>query len=95
VRHALVLLAAVLTAVALVLTACGSHPQGPAGRVVAKDKDHECHTTGTGKKRHQSCHWEYELTTRDKHGDTHEFEVSSSDYGDCRRGSAYPSCTHR
>lgn len=94
-RRALALLGAVLTAAALTLTACDSHPQGPAGRVVAKDKDHECHTTGTGKKRHRSCHWEYELTTRDKHGQEHEFDVSASDYGDCRHGSSYPKCTKR
>ncbi|MET8818505.1 hypothetical protein [Streptomyces rochei] len=90
-------LGAALSAVALLLTAsCTSEPeQGPAGRVVAKDKDHECRTTGTGKKKRRDCHWEYELTTRDKQGQDHEFEVSADVYDDCRRGSAYPSCTHR
>lgn len=90
-------LGAALTATALLLTACGNtgHEQGPAGRVVAKDRDHDCHTTGTGKKRHRSCHWEYELTTRDKQGQDHEFEVSSGVYDDCHRGSAYPRCTDR
>lgn len=87
-----------LTAVAL-LTACSaSHPQGPAGRVVAKDSDRDCHTswTGTGRKRHshQSCHTDYELTTRSK-GSDHEFEVSAAVYDNCRRGSAYPRCINR
>lgn len=99
-RRPLAGLGAALTAVALVLTACsGGHEQGPAGRVVAKDSDRECHTawTGTGKKRrsHQSCHTEYELTTRDKQGRDHEFEVSSGVYDNCRRGSAYPGCVDR
>jgi hypothetical protein len=99
-RRPLAALGAALTAVAL-LTACGNtgHPQGPAGRVVAKDTDRDCHTTwtGSGKKRrsHQSCHTEYELTTRDKQGDDHEFEVSSGIYDNCRRGSAYPRCINR
>ncbi|MFZ3592254.1 hypothetical protein [Streptomyces sp. BH104] len=93
-------LAATLTTAALMLTACGSsHPQGPAGRVVAKDADRDCHTawTGTGKKRrsHQSCDTDYELTTRDKHGQNHEFDVASAVYDNCRRGSAYPGCIDR
>lgn len=95
-RRAIAALGAALTAVALLLTACSDgYEQGPAGRVVAKDRDYECRTTGTGTKRHRSCHWEYELTTRDHAGQDHEFEVSSSVYDDCRRGSAYPSCTDR
>jgi hypothetical protein len=99
-RRALAALGAALTLTALTLTGCnGGHEQGPAGRVVAKDSDRECHTstTGTGKKRrtHQSCHTEYELTTRDKQGDDHEFEVSSDIYDDCRHGSAYPGCVDR
>jgi hypothetical protein len=95
VRRTLAVLGIVLTAAALALTACDSHPQGPAGRVVVKDSDYECHFTGIGKHRHQSCHWEYELTTRDHDGQDHEFEVSSSVYDDCRRGSSYPRCTNR
>lgn len=96
-RRALAALGAALTALALV-TACGNtgHEQGPAGQVVAKDTDRDCHTTwsGTGKKRrsHQSCHTEYELTTRDKRGDDHEFDVTSAVYDNCWRGSAYPGC---
>ncbi|ELP67678.1 putative lipoprotein [Streptomyces turgidiscabies Car8] len=94
---------AALGAAALALTAlagCGSdHEQGPAGQVVAKDKDRDCHTTttGSGKKRrtHQSCDTEYELTTRDKQGGDHEFEVPSYVYDNCRRGSAYPGCIDR
>ncbi|MGW2170369.1 hypothetical protein ACWC1C_07535 [Streptomyces sp. NPDC001705] len=94
-RRALAALGAVLTAAALLLTACGSdgHEQGPAGRVVAKEREQECRSTG--KKKRRDCHWEYELTTRDKQGQDHEFEVSASVYDDCRRGSAYPSCTNR
>lgn len=99
-RRPLAALAAALTVTALAVTGCqGSHPQGPAGTVVSKDEDRECHTswTGTGTKRrsHESCHTEYELTTRDKAGRQHEFEVDSSDYDDCRRGSSYPKCTER
>ncbi|WP_055529015.1 hypothetical protein [Streptomyces graminilatus] len=95
-KRALALLGAALTATALLMTACSSGlEQGPPGRVVAKDRDYECHTTGTGKKRHRSCHFEYELTTRDKDGQEHEFEVSSSVYDDCHRGSSYPACTTR
>ncbi|MER7971110.1 hypothetical protein ABTX35_19295 [Streptomyces sp. NPDC096080] len=98
-RRALAALA-VLIVLAALLTGCtGGHPQGPAGRVVAKDTDRDCHTTwtGTGSKRrsHSSCHTEYELTTRDRHGGLHEFEVSGTVYDRCRRGSAYPTCTHR
>jgi len=100
-KRVLTALAAALTAAALLLAAgCSDdHPQGPAGRVVAKDTDRECHTstTGSGKKRrtHQSCHTEYELTTRDKQGDDHEFDVPSYVYDNCRRGSAYPGCIDR
>lgn len=92
---------AVLTAAALLLTACGNdgYEQGPAGQVVAKDKDRDCHTSwsGTGKKRrsHESCTTEYELTTRDKQGQDHEFEVSYGVYDNCYRGSAYPRCANR
>ena len=89
-----------LTAIGLLLTGCDdSTPQGPAGRVVAKDSDRACHTswTGSGKKRrsHQSCHTDYELTTRDKHGRDHEFEVPTAVYDNCHRGSAYPRCINR
>lgn len=95
-RRAIAALGAVLTVAALLLTACGSSTEeGPAGKVVAKDSDYECHSTGTGKRRHQSCHTEYELTTRDKDGDDHEFEVTQSVYDNCRRGSAYPGCVAR
>lgn len=95
-RRALAALGAALTLTALGLTGCGSDTeQGPAGQVVAKDKDRDCHTTGTGRKRHRTCDTEYELTTRDKHGDDHEFEVSSGVYDNCRRGSAYPKCVDR
>ncbi|MFE7954431.1 hypothetical protein [Streptomyces sp. NPDC057413] len=100
-RRATAGLGASLTTAALLLAACsgGGHPQGPAGTVVAKDSDRECHTTWTGsgtkRRSHQSCHWEYELTTRDKQGDDHEFEVTSTVYDNCRRGSAYPRCINR
>ena len=71
----------------------------PAAQVVAKDKDRDCHTTwtGSGKKRrsHQTCSTDYELTTRDKQGDDHEFDVSSGVYDNCRRGSTYPKCVDR
>jgi hypothetical protein len=100
VSRLLAALGAALTATALLLTAgCSGHPQDPAVRVVAKDTDRDCHTTwsGSGKKRHshQSCTTEYELTTRDKHGQEHEFEVDPGVYDNCRRGSAYPRCVNR
>lgn len=95
-RRAIAALGAALTLTALGLTGCGSDPeQGPAGRVVAKDTDRDCHWTGTGKNRRESCDTEYELTTRDKDGQEHEFEVPSYVYDDCRRGSAYPGCIDR
>lgn len=95
-RRLLAALGAALTTLALV-TACGNtgHEQGPAGQVVAKDKDRDCHTTGTGRNRHTSCDTDYELTTRDKQGDDHEFDVPESAYDNCRRGSAYPKCINR
>ncbi|MFF3928612.1 hypothetical protein [Streptomyces hirsutus] len=95
-RRILTAFGAALTAAALLLTvsSCsGGHDQGPAGQVVAKESDYECKTTG--KKSRRSCRWEYELTTRDRHGDTHEFEVSSDVYDKCRHGSAYPACINR
>ncbi|MFF9279560.1 hypothetical protein [Streptomyces griseosporeus] len=99
-RRTLATACVALTAAALALTACDDgHEQGPAGRVVAKASEQECHTvtTGTGKKArsHRECHWEYELTTRDSAGEDHTFEVPSYVFDDCRRGSAYPSCIHR
>ncbi|MER6531187.1 hypothetical protein [Streptomyces sp. NPDC001508] len=97
-RRALAVLGAALTGTALLLTACSDgHPQGPAGQVVAKDRDYDCHTATPrhGTKKTRSCGWEYELTTRDRHGQAHEFDVSSTVYDRCRRGSAYPACTTR
>lgn len=94
-RRVLAALGAALTATALV-TACNTgHEQGPAGQVIAKDTDRDCVTTGTGTRRSQSCTTEYELTTRDKQGVVHEFEVPEVVYDNCRRGSAYPGCTDR
>lgn len=88
--------AAALTVLGLVLASyTNDHPKGPAGRVIAKDTDRDCHTTGSGKKRHRSCHTEYELTTRDSDGQDHEFEVPAYVYDNCRRGSAYPGCINR
>lgn len=96
-RRPLAAIATAFTATALLLTAgCSdSHEQGPAGTVVAKEKDRDCTTSGTGKRRHTSCDTDYELTTRDKAGDEHEFEVSSAVFDNCRRGSAYPGCIDR
>lgn len=100
-RRPLAAFGAALCATALLLTvSCSAdQEQGPAGRVVAKERDKECRTvtTGTGKnkKSRRDCDWEYELTTRDKAGDEHEFEVPADVYDNCRRGSAYPSCINR
>ncbi|MCX4622829.1 hypothetical protein [Streptomyces albogriseolus] len=89
-----------LTAVALLLTvSCTDSTPGPAGRVVGKEREFECHTERTGtdtkKQTRQVCGWEYELTTRDKDGRKHELEVPSYVYRSCRHGSAYPSCITR
>ncbi|MEU2780578.1 hypothetical protein [Streptomyces sp. NPDC007110] len=95
-RRALAALGAALTATALLLTACSDgYEQGPAGRVVTKDRDYECKARATGKAARQNCEWEYELTTRDSKGEDHEFEVSSSVYDSCYRGSRYPACAER
>lgn len=78
----------------LVVTGCtDAHKPGPAGRVVAKNTDRNCHSSGSGKHRHRSCDTDYQLTVRTKNGDRAEFDVSSADYDRCRRGSAYPRCT--
>lgn len=78
IRAALAAVAA--TAVLGMLTACG-YEQGPAGRVVDKDKHYV------------AKHWKYELTTRDKHGREHEFRVGHRDYSRCYLNSSYPRCT--
>ncbi len=83
---------AACTAVLALLTGCeGDLKPGPAGRVVAKDKDtYAIHHPKVG----TSPAWteiitEYFLTT------SRRFEVSESDYKDCYQGSAYPRCTER
>lgn len=81
---------------ALGLSGCSEqHDAGPAGEVIAKHTDQECKRTGTGKKKRRSCHTEYDLTVRTPKGDEVEFDVSSSDYDKCFRGSSYPRCTKR
>lgn len=77
-KAASVLAAAVL----LTVTGCG-YEQGPAGRVVDKDKHYRSSTKA----------WKYELTVRTSNGSEHEFRVSHDDYDACYRGSAYPTCT--
>lgn len=79
----LLMVLAALAAVAA-LVACTPGP-GPAGRVVDKDRDWQP-TTKT---------FRYELTVRTKGGDEVEFRVTDSDYDNCYRGSAYPTCTSR
>ena len=66
--------------------ACGP-PPGPAGRVT--DKDRSLYTLG------KSTHFKYYLTVRTPAGRLVEFRASSTDYRDCYRGSAYPTCTNR
>lgn len=92
-------LTAVLAAGVLLLTGCsdGLGP-GPAGTVVAKDKDtRTIYHPGVGK----TPGWtqfitQYYLVTKDPaDGSTTRFEVSEDDYDDCRRGSSYPRCTER
>lgn len=87
------LLAAAVAAV-LALSGCSDGASRPAGTVTAKETDQECGSSKSGKKkRHRSCHTEYELTVRTKKGKEVEFDVSRSDYEDCAQGSAYPKCT--
>lgn len=77
--------AAVVAALgAVALTGCG-YDQGPPGTVVDKDRDYYASTKS----------WDYDLTVRTKDGKEVEFDVSSDDYDDCYRGSAYPRCTER
>lgn len=77
-----VLAAATTTALLSLLAGCG-YPQGPAGRVVDKDKDYKASTKS----------WKYELTTRGKDSQEHEFRVTRRDYSRCYLGSSYPRCT--
>jgi hypothetical protein len=95
VTRALFWVGTALTATALALSSCDSPAPDTPGRVVAKDREWDCDTTGTGRKARSSCGWEYGLTTRDSDGQEHEFAVSGSAYDDCHRGSRYPACTDR
>ncbi len=89
----------VLTVLALivVLTACGGHPAGPAGKVTDKRTDvdthkHPKHCTKKGKctKVPDSTSTSYYLTTQDpESGSTTEFEVGSGTYDACVRGANY------
>lgn len=72
---------------ALLLTACTSLAQGPAGRVVDKDS----HTYKIGK----TFYTDYYLTTQAEDGTRTEFEVSSEHYDRCYTGSSYPGCLRR
>lgn len=71
-----------VTAAALVVAACGP-AQGPAGKVVDKDRTYWSATK----------QWTYRLTVRKPDGVEAKFKVSKSDYKACYRGSAYPKCT--
>ena len=73
--------------------ACGaSLPQGPAGKVIDRDKDGKCVTSGIGKKRKTKCNTTYEITTSQDGGQT-EFKVSKGNHDKCVVGSQYPRCT--
>ncbi|MGW7504348.1 hypothetical protein ACWGIR_22845 [Streptomyces albidoflavus] len=63
-------------------TAC-SPPQGPAGRVVDKDRAYFA----------SSKIWRYRLTTETAQGERTEFRVPGGAYRRCYIGSAYPQCT--
>ncbi|RFU83281.1 hypothetical protein DY218_28665 [Streptomyces triticagri] len=78
------LLLAAAGVAALVLISCGFE-QGPAGRVVDKDRNYYPSTKT----------WTYKLTVRTKDGGEHRFRVGQGDYNDCYRGSKYPTCTNR
>jgi hypothetical protein len=78
-RHAL---AAIITAVALSLTACHLE-QGPAGTVVDRDRTYWSATK----------QWTYSLTVRKPDGAKTTFRVSRSDYHACGPQAAYPTCT--
>jgi hypothetical protein len=79
VKRRIILAAVAVTVLALALTACGP-AQGPAGKVVDKDRYY------MGKA------WHYRLTTQDAAGERHKFAVLRSDYNACYRGSSYPGC---
>lgn len=79
-RTVRLVLAAVATSALLVLTGCGP-AQGPAGRVVDKDRYF------------LNKAWHYRLTTQDKAGKQHKFPVLHSDYKACYLRSSYPHCT--
>ena len=63
-------------------TACG-YDEGPPGRVIGKHFE-STHTMES-----------YQLTVRTADGEKAELKVSSLDYDNCYRGSAYPACTKR
>ncbi|MFI6662502.1 hypothetical protein ACIBL8_44155 [Streptomyces sp. NPDC050523] len=79
-RTARLVLAALAAAALLVLSACGP-AQGPAGRVVDKDRYF------------LNKAWHYRLTTVDKAGKQHRFPVLRGDYNACYIRSSYPHCT--
>ncbi|WP_435215872.1 hypothetical protein [Streptomyces sp. bgisy034] len=78
VQHAAVAMAAAL----LALTAC-QYEQGPAGRVVDRDKTYWPATK----------QWTYKLTVRKPDGTEATFKVKRSDYQSCPKQSTYPTCT--
>lgn len=59
--------------------------QGPAGRVVDKDRDWQPATKT----------YRYELTVETPDGKQAEFRVTNNHYDRCMRGSAYPACTRK
>ncbi|MEU9754348.1 hypothetical protein AB0D90_14580 [Streptomyces althioticus] len=69
----------------VLLAGCGGLKQGPAGKVVARDRTYWPATK----------QWTYELTTEDARGERHEFRVKRHVYKVCFRHSTYPNCIHR
>ena len=68
---------------AVLLVGCESYPEGPAGKVVEKEKKL---LNGAGDA-------DYFLTVRDEQGSPQTFQVSPDDFDRCYRGSSYPKCT--
>ncbi len=80
-------LAALASAVALLVTGCSTPPddRGDAGKVVEREKDWKSSTKT----------YDYDLTIRRPDGTEYELDVTSGGYDHCYRGSSYPKCVSR
>jgi hypothetical protein len=65
-------------------------PNGPAGKVVERERDYDCEKVATSTAK--SCAWDYYLTVRNGSDWPVTFQVTYEDYEKCVRGSQYPKC---